>query len=312
MPFPPDPSDPQPLDPEPQDPEPFAPRPPEPSRAKPPSGLSAPTGPIEESSIGERDLTDWTTRGGRTVRDAVTGVASRMAPFLRWSVANLAFVLTVVLGAAAFLIAGLLAGEVYEAVTESDGLARLDQPVLDAMVGARSPGLDQAVNWFTHLGGTVGMPLIATTVTVVMVITWRSRTPVVLMVIGAAGSLLLTVLGKDLVGRARPPATLAVPPLESSPSFPSGHTLNATVLIGLMAYLLLLHQRSRGARTANVVVAVVLIVAMGLSRIYLGHHWLTDVVAAWLLGFGWLAAVITGHRLQLTLRSRGTPDPAPR
>ncbi len=300
MPIPPDPADP--MDQDPQHPGP----------ANPPSIGSTRTDPIEESRIGDRDLTDWTTRGGRTVRDGVTGLASRLAPVLKWSVANLAFVLTVVLGAAVFLIAGLLAGEVYEAVTESDGLARLDQPVLDAMVGARSPGLDQAVTWFTHLGGTVGMPLIATTVTVVMAVRWRSRTPVVLMVIGAAGSLLLTVGGKDLVGRARPPAMLAVPPLELSPSFPSGHTLNATVLIALMAYLLLLHQRSRGARAATVVVAVVLIVAMGLSRVYLGHHWLTDVVAAWLLGVGWLAAVITGHRLQLTLRSSGAPHPANR
>ena len=108
--------------------------------------------------------------------------------------------------------------------------------------------------------------------------------------------------GKDLVGRARPPASLAVPPLETSPSFPSGHTLNATVLIGLMAYLLLLHQERRASRVATVVTAVVLVVAMGLSRVYLGHHWLTDVVAAWLLGLGWLAAVITAHRVQLTLR----------
>jgi membrane-associated phospholipid phosphatase len=49
---------------------------------------------------------------------------------------------------------------------------------------------------------------------------------------------------------------------------------------------------------------------MGLSRVYLGHHWLTDVLVAWALGLGWLTVVITAHRLLLTLRKPATPDTA--
>lgn len=50
--------------------------------------------------------------------------------------------------------------------------------------------------------------------------------------------------------------------------------------------------------------AGVFALAMGLSRVYLGHHWLTDVLVAWALGLGWLTVVITAHRLLLTLRRR--------
>ncbi|WP_367277707.1 phosphatase PAP2 family protein [uncultured Arthrobacter sp.] len=58
-----------------------------------------------------------------------------------------------------------------------------------------------------------------------------------------------------------------------------------------------------------VALALVFAVTMGLSRVYLGHHWLTDVLVAWTIGIAWLAVVITAHRLFLTFRLLGaTPE----
>jgi len=56
------------------------------------------------------------------------------------------------------------------------------------------------------------------------------------------------------------------------------------------------------ARILSVVLAVAWFVAMGLSRVFLGYHWLTDVLAGWTLGLAWVVVVITCHRLYLTVK----------
>jgi membrane-associated phospholipid phosphatase len=200
----------------------------------------------------------------------------------------------------------LLTGGIYDSVEEGDGVATFDRPVLARAMADRTPRLDTALTWFTHLGGPLGMTLIASAVTAAMVWRWRSRTPLVLMLITVAGSLAATTVGKNAVGRLRPPQVDAVPPYETSPSFPSGHALNSTAIAGIVAYLMLLHLERRLTRILAVVLAGVWAVAIGLSRVFLGHHWLTDVMVGWVIGLAWLALVVTAHRLFLSVR---TPRP---
>ena len=250
----------------------------------------------EEESIGPRDLTHWRTRVGARLVGLVNHV---IGAYARWTLAVIAAV-----GGLAAVITTALAAQVYASVTDEGELAGLDQPILEYAVGTRTPFLERTLTTFTDIGGPVGMPILASLVVAVMVWRWRSRTPLVLALVAAAGSLAMTTVGKRLIGRSRPPRELAVPPFENSPSFPSGHTLNATVIIGVLVYLWLLHLTSARARTWALVGGACFVLSMGLSRVYLGHHWLTDVVAGWLIGLGWLATVITAHRLHLTVRRR--------
>ncbi len=258
-----------------------------------------------EERIGSRDLTDWRTPWGRRLAGWVVRRAVGVA---QWGAAHLVLVVTALVGGAVAVALTAVAAEVYDAVTDADGIAGLDQPVLHQALAWRSPGLDHAVTLYTDIGGPVGMPIVATVLTLLMVWRWRSRTPLVLMGIAAAGSLAMTTTGKALIGRARPALSDAVPPYETSPSFPSGHTLNATVITAVLVYLVLRRLGSTWARIAAVVVGAVFVLSMGLSRVFLGHHWLTDVVAGWALGLGWAAAVITAHRLFLTVRRAGQPS----
>ncbi|MBF4994636.1 phosphatase PAP2 family protein [Arthrobacter gandavensis] len=213
--------------------------------------------------------------------------------------------LTLAAGLVPALLLALLAGGVYEAVAEEDGVAALDHPVLAAAKSLRSPGLDTALTWFTNLGGTIGLPILAAAAVALLCRWQRSWTPLILTASAAAGSLLMTVTGKTLVGRARPALSDAVPPYEYSDSFPSGHSLNSMVVVGTIAYLLVIYLDSKRARTITVLAAGAFIVVIGLSRVYLGHHWLTDVLVAWILGLAWLSILITVHRL---LRARRIRD----
>jgi len=276
-----------------------------PGAAPPPGGAHVP----DEERIGDRDLAQWRTRTGRRFVGLVASLVLVVGRVWRWSLANLALVITVLAGGGVILGATLLAAQVYDEVVDSDGLAALDRPVLDAAVASRAPVTERIVTAFTDLGGTVGMPIIAVVIVAVLALRRRSWLPVVLVAIAAAGSVLITVLGKDLTARARPPVAFAVPPLETSPSFPSGHTLNATVVIGVAAYLVLLGRKHLRSRVLVVSLAVVFVLGIGLSRVWLGHHWLTDVIAGWLVGLAWLGTVLTGHRVKVTLdRAQRAPD----
>lgn len=261
----------------------------------------------EHRRVGDVDLTTWRTRAGRTTADAWARLGERYG-------ALPVLVLTLLIGIAIATIGTWLASEVYEAVQGGDDVAVLDRPALDFAMTLRAPGLDAAVTGFTDIAGTIGMPIVAVLFLVGFTIQRRSWTPLVLLVAASAGSLAMTVAGKDLVGRDRPPRADAVPPYEHSPSFPSGHTLNATVVVGTIVYLLLLRESRRVTRVSTIVIGTAFVVAVGISRVFLGHHWLTDVLAAWALGLAWLALVVTAHRLYLTTlrhRDEGTAPAQP-
>lgn len=221
-------------------------------------------------------------------------------------------VITAVVGISVAVVLIITGAEVYDAVEDGDGIAGLDRPALNDAMALRTATNTRVITWFTHLGGPVGMSIIAGVVTVLMVWRWRARTPLLLMLLAVAGSLTMTSVGKAVVGRARPPLVDAVPPYEYAFSFPSGHALNSTVISTIVAYLVITHLRSRVARVLTGLAAVVWSVAMGLSRVFLGHHWLTDVIFAWVAGLAWAGLLITAHRLLLTLQGRAVrTDPEP-
>lgn len=272
-----------------------------------------------EDRIGDRDLTSWPTAAGAALvrfTQWLVALVRRLLPArLQSRLADrdlpwLVLVVTAVVGGALAVLATVASAGIYDGVEDGQdgegggGVTALDRPALDLAVGWRTPPLDDAITAYTDLGGTRLMVPIVLLAAGLLWWWWRRPTPAILIAIAAAGSLLMTMVGKHLVGRVRPPQELAIPPYESSPSFPSGHTLNSWVLWILIGYLVAVRTNGRRLMVAAPLVALAMAMAMGLSRVYLGHHWLTDVLVAWTLGSAWLVVIVTGHRLALTVRRR--------
>ena len=197
-----------------------------------------------------------------------------------------------------------LGTEIYEWAIAGGAAKSVDAPVLKFMVEHRTPDAAHAVTVFTHLGGPVFFPLIALAIVVALVVRTRSPHRPIVLVVGTLTSLLITLSGKELTQRARPDHAFAVPPYESTYSFPSGHTINATAFAMLVGYTCWHLVRSRAARTLLVTGCVLWALGMGLSRVYLGHHWLTDVLAGFAFGFAWSVVVIVLDYTWILLRAR--------
>lgn len=123
------------------------------------------------------------------------------------------------------------------------------------------------------------------------------------MVITIAGAGLLDGLLKLSFARVRPAAFFDYP-LPGSPSFPSGHAVFATSFFGGSAALLSARLRHRALRVVVWVVAVSLTALVGLSRVYLGVHYPSDVIAGYAIGTIWVTAIVFGDRVARYRRRR--------
>lgn len=149
------------------------------------------------------------------------------------------------------------------------------------------------ISWFGFRPQSLILP--ATAVTVFSV----RRSPLDGLFLGAAwASSLISYTTKLFVQRPRPsnPLIRVAKANIRDTSFPSGHTLHYTTFWGFVLYLSLTHIKNRAVRWISAAIITPLILLVGPSRVYLGHHWLTDVLASYLLGSAYLISLIALYR----------------
>lgn len=175
---------------------------------------------------------------------------------------------------------------------------------------AYMPGwLTTLFSYVTVLGGT---PFVAVSVAAIGLAYWRSgrvTEAAYAIAVPLGGGLLVTVF-KELLGRERPPVAeslIAAPP---SMSLPSGHAMGSLVLAWIVCYLAIrtaVVPLSRPRLSGIIAAGVSVVLLVGASRVYLGVHWPSDVVASWLLGGAWIA-LLTGVYEAGRLRQRAESE----
>lgn len=208
-------------------------------------------------------------------------------------------------GLLAAAVVALLLANLADEVHDGD-LQALDDAVLSAVHEASSPPVTRLVRVFTDLGSAWFL----TPATIVCVLAFLSRRRIrgaLLLASTMLGVVALNWMLKLWFARARPSPFFGVTPPDSY-SFPSGHSLGAFCFYGVLAVLVAARIRSRALRIVVWTVAAIVILVVGFSRVYLGVHYATDVVAGFGVGFVWALTVASADRV---LRGGDKAGPRP-
>lgn len=209
----------------------------------------------------------------------IASLRQRMTP-AAWFFAQIGF------GAVVLVGAGWLFGEIAEDVVEDASVVLLDMAIAGWFHTHAYHPLTQLMLGISLANGSVGLSVLALLLAGYFV--WKHEWYWLLgLAFAVPGGMLLNVLTKLAFHRARP--HFADPLVDlATYSFPSGHTLGATVFYGTLAAYLVMRVSSLRLRLLVVAAALAMIANVGLSRVYLGAHFLTDVLAAFAEGCAWL------------------------
>lgn len=180
---------------------------------------------------------------------------------------------------------------------------RIDLFIVEHVPNIRVEWVTSVMLFLAWLGGTRVMATL-TLILVLFLAIWRkSIIAIVPPILIMGGTALLNATVKAWVGRARPEVNFLFE--QSGYSFPSGHTMAAASFGGLCIYLLYHYVDRKSVRLLSIVIAFILFVLMGISRMYLGVHFLTDIIGGTLFSLTWIMLSIL---ILNRINRRKTPD----
>jgi undecaprenyl-diphosphatase len=201
--------------------------------------------------------------------------------------------LTLAAGLAVVTLAALAVGKLVDDATHGEGVAAVDHPAARFVATHRAAELTAVMRAVSVIGGPAGMTVLALAAGLLLGVAWRWWAPPAVLTITATGIIGLTIVFKAALGRARPPLAQAVA-AAGGYGFPSAHAAAAAAVCGAAAWLCSVRMRSWRARIAVWAAAAMLAGLVGISRVYLGVHWVSDVIGGWIFGIMWMAVVVTG------------------
>ena len=215
-----------------------------------------------------------------------------------------AYLPPVLIFAGGLVVTAWLAEDFYDIAekmkTQDTLLQRVDQTASDLAFMSRSSAVTPFFTLFTLIGSPVGLAVLVFIVTVGLVIR-KSRARIAYLLVTSIGGSLLNLWLKDHFERARPDLEVALRKAHGY-SFPSGHSMGATIVFGALAYVVWKSHYRWRITSALIALLVTSTITVALSRVYLGVHWISDIGAGVMAGIVWLTIMTVGFELTLRLR----------
>ena len=187
------------------------------------------------------------------------------------------------------LLCAVVCGEILRHAERPDGSTAFDSSITSWMVGHRSHAFTTLARSLSTVGSQAVL-LPVTGVVAAVLIARRRFVLAGLLIVTWGGAILLYTLTKSFVERPRPPSDIWLTNVGNTTSFPSGHATQSLATFGALALIgAALMPRTTWPGRA---LALVLAAGVGWSRVYLGVHWTTDVLAGWLVAVAWIAIVL--------------------
>lgn len=183
-------------------------------------------------------------------------------------------------------------------------IAQFDSSVISAIQGMERPWLTSVMKCFTFIGSTPVVVVISICCLFFFFKFLNHRLELVLFLVLVAGSAVLNVLLKMIFQRERP--TLHRLIQETGYSFPSGHSMAAFALYAALSFLLWRHVPTKRGRTIVILISILMILMIGISRIYLGVHYPSDVVGAYLASGFWFTFSVWIFQWYMENRSKAS------
>lgn len=169
-------------------------------------------------------------------------------------------------------------------------IGHFDSMVISAVQGLETPGLTKVMKLFTFIGSTRVVIILSLVLLLFLYKILYHRLELILFVSVIAGAGILNGVLKHFFQRTRPNLHRLIE--ISGYSFPSGHAMSAFAFYGVLAFLLWRHISTRIGRTILIIVSCFMILAIGISRIYLGVHYPSDIIGGYFASGFWLTAAI--------------------
>jgi undecaprenyl-diphosphatase len=169
-------------------------------------------------------------------------------------------------------------------------ILHFDSTVIAAVQGMESPGLTSVMKFFTFIGSAPFVTILSICLLFFLYKVLHHRQELILFMGAIIGSAALNGLLKHLFHRLRPELHRLIS--VSGYSFPSGHAMTAFTVYGVMSFLLWRHIQTRWGRSLLIVFSIIMIVLIGVSRIYLGVHYPSDIIGGYFASGFWLSAAI--------------------